>query len=101
MKKMLISVFIVMIMALSMVSIGEAGACPCSNGNLALSAVSHNGSAGAAVRDADRAGDLAALSHYSCVTGPARTDYVGIHFVPCPTNAKVDSVPNPMGSPGW
>ncbi len=99
--KSIVSVWVVLIMAFVLVSIGEAGTGSSYNDNLAALIETHNGHADAGARDADNSGYLPAGSPYPCIASPAYADYAEARAVPCPVNQRVGQVPDPMGSPGY
>ncbi len=96
--KVMMSVLSVAIMALVLVSVGQARAGSSYNGNLAVLAPVHNVSANVGDRDTAGAGNLTALPPYLCIAAPAYTGYVDARAIPCPLNENLRRVPEPMGS---
>ncbi len=98
--KAIVSVWVVLIMAFALVSIGEVGTGSSYNDNLAAVVVTHNGAG-----DADNPGYFPEGSPYSCgIESPAYLDYTDARAVPCDqdrSQSRSMRTPDPMGSPGF
>ena len=90
--KAIVSVWVVLIMAFALVSIGEAGTGSSYNDNLAALVETHNGHADAGAGDADNSGYLPAGSPYPCDCVAAYLDYAEARAVPCPIKPRVCQV---------
>jgi hypothetical protein len=96
--KTMISVLGVVIMALALVSVGEAATGSSYNDNPVLFAGTHNVYVDAGDRNGDRAANVTSFPPYPCIASPAYTDYTDAVAIPCPVNEKVRSIPEPFGS---
>ena len=102
--KSIVRVWVVLIMAFALVSIGEAGTGYSHNDSLAALVETHNGHADAGAGDADNPGYFPAGSPYRCIASPAYLDYTDARAVPCDQDrdpSRSIRTPNPMGSPGF
>ena len=91
MKKVM-SVFVVLFVVFTLVSVSGAGWFPCCKANA-------EAAAGTNVRDADNPGHFPSGTPYPCIASPAYTHYTDATNGPCPTEKRV--TPDPMGGLGF
>jgi hypothetical protein len=99
--KLIMGVLVVLIMAFTLVSIGEAGTCSLFKDNPGASSGTHKVPADAGVKDADRPGQFSTGTPGPCIESPAYPIYSNAREITCSTNDKDRRVQEPMGSCGF